>query len=131
MPRRSTNLFAILVIPKSVQRDKRLSEILGKDIDEYKNKKYIGSGNRISANTYIYFTGDFSTVKTWKTHKGCQNFLDKVVLRSGAKYELGYSDYDDGLDFNNPVYIVSNINADWNSYIEKKIEKETKKYKGC
>lgn len=72
--RKSIGLYAILAIPTSIRRDKQLSGLLDSDyIDNYKKKMYISFRNS------MYLTSNFSIIRTWKTHKGCQNFLDKVI----------------------------------------------------
>lgn len=119
MPKKSNNLFAILVIPLSIMRDSKLSSILGDSKIEYVDKKYIGGGG----NYGIYFTGDFSYVKTWKTESGANKYLETVIKRSGSKYgvEPYTIEQDTTIDWVNVDYKVVHIEKEWNHHIEKEI----------
>jgi len=124
--RKSNKLYAILAIPLSVKRDKQLSGILDSDyIDNYPNKMYISAyGNS------IYISSNFSFIKTWKTHNGCVNYLDKIINKSGASYK---PIYDEGtspnqLDWSNPIFEVVSVEKEWNQHIDRKIKEENKRH---
>lgn len=120
MPKKSNKLFAILVIPLSIMRDNKLSNILDDSKLEYVDKKYIG-GDR---NYGTYFTGNFSYVKTWKTESGANKYLETVIKRIGSKYGVDpYVIEEDtkSIDWVNVDYKVVHIEKEWNHHIEKEI----------
>jgi len=131
MGKKSNKLFAILVIPVSVNRDKKLSEIMEVETSiEYVKKKYICGGNSFFGQTSpIYFSSDFSKIKTWKTYKGCESFMSKLAsdkeIISGLLYEESLNDQG---DWNNPSYEIVSIEKEWNQHIDNQIDTYNKRH---
>lgn len=128
MPKRkkSNKLYAILAIPFSVKRDRQLSGILDSDyIDNYPNKMYISAyGNS------MYLTSNFSFIKTWKTHNGCLNYLDKIINKPGSTYRPIYEEGTDQnqYDWSSSIFEIVSIEKEWNEHIDKKIREENKRH---
>ena len=128
MPKRkkSNKLYAILAIPLSVKRDRQLSGILDSDyIDNYPNKMYISAyGNS------IYISSNFSFIKTWKTHNGCLNYLDKIINKPGSTYRPIYEEGTDQnqYDWSSSIFEIVSIEKEWNEHIDKKIREENKRH---
>ena len=118
---KSSDLFALLVIPTSVKRDKSISHIFDIDIVEYPNPKYIAGGGDYG----IFYTKNFNLIKTWKTYKGAISYLQNHVLVSSKK--LGYQylvlaseESDDGYNSNDWIdadYEIVPIVDKWNQHI--------------
>jgi hypothetical protein len=123
MPK-SNNLFAILVTPTSIKRDQQLSDILGSEKIEYKNKKYIG-GDSYS----LYFSSDFSYIKTWKTFNGCNRFLETLSRKNPTPSNPPYGlDIDNKFDWSKVTYEIVHIEKEWNSHIDNQITKENDRH---
>lgn len=127
MGRKSNNLFAILVIPLSVKRDNIISSVLDDKKVEYTNMKYVGGGGQYG----IFYSGNFSYIKTWKTENGAKNYLKNIVQRSvqyikNDPFLYGETYSED--DWKNVEYEVIHIEKEWNQYIDSQIKETTHKY---
>lgn len=121
MGRKSNKLYAIRVIPISIQRDRQLSEILGSVPVEDPQKKYIAGGGY-----GLHISDNFSHIKIWKTYNGCKRYMENVVIRNGGSFKPLYGDAS-GL-WDNLSYEVLQINDEWNRYIDKEIERENERH---
>lgn len=116
MGRKSNSLFAILVTPLSVNRDNKLSEILNQPANP-NIFLYFGNG---------CFTLNLGYTKTWKTLNGANNFLKKVVRRTGSKYFV--LDNAQNQEWDRVNYKVVSIEVEWNEYIDNQLQKENERH---
>lgn len=125
MPKRKKSNKLYAIVPLSVKRDRQLSGLLDSDyIDNYPGKMYISAyGNS------IHLSSNFSFIKTWKTHNGCLNYLDKIINESRS-IRLLRPIYGEGIeyDWSNCIFEAVNIEKEWNDHIDKKIKEENKRH---
>jgi len=121
--KKSTNLYAIRVIPLSTKREKQLSDLLNREYENDDTKYYIGAHGGSS----IFYSPKLGYVKKWKTIKGCENYLNRIVLKTiKSHYTQSFEKINE--DWRNPIFEVVNINREWNDHIDNQIKNEFERH---
>lgn len=130
-------LYTIGFVTRQQSRDLQLDKILDSNFDE---KSYIHVGDysflgRVGTSHVDVWNSDdkyygpkaIVNCSKWKTIKGAQNAIERVKLATN-KFRMSVRTRGDIWRTAEYVPIICEISNKWNSYINKKIDEESKSY---